>query len=84
MLGMANAIKIADALEISVYDLGAPRPTTQAFLLTMLGQLVAELRRDAEHAPPARLLELAAELHGLASDLEAVAEMRSAGALPGR
>jgi hypothetical protein len=81
-LGMDNAVKIAQACDVSVYDLGAPRLPDQAFLMSLLGQISLELRRIAPRVDPTHLLELADELRGLASDLEAVAAGLTAGGSP--
>jgi transcriptional regulator with XRE-family HTH domain len=77
-LGMPNAQKIASALGISVYDLGAPGPLQETFATSIMGQIVAELEARPPDIPPARLRELAAELHRLADRVEAVAERQDA------
>jgi transcriptional regulator with XRE-family HTH domain len=76
-LGMDNAVRIANACNVSVYDLGAPGPAPDSFAMALLGLLVTELRRTAHQADPVHLRELAAELHGLADDFQAVAAGRS-------
>lgn len=73
-LGMANAVKIADALGVSVYDLGAPRLPEPQFLLSMMGQILTELQRDVHAADPADLRSLADEFRRNAAALEAVAD----------
>lgn len=81
-LGMRNAVKIADALGVSVYDLGAPRVPQQQFLLSMVGQILTELQRDIHAADPADLLSLADEFRRYAAVLEAVVAAQADDGLP--
>lgn len=72
-LGMRNAVKIADALGVSVYDLGAPRVPERQFLVSMMGQILTELQRDIQAVDPVILRSLAGEFRAAAAALEAVA-----------
>src|SRR4051812_43030046 len=58
-LGYDAAEKIPRALGISLYDLGAPRPRESDFALSMLGQILHELRRNPPSTDPDLLVELA-------------------------
>jgi len=83
-LGMRNAMRIAQALEISIYDLGAPRLRAEDFAATMFGQLVEHLIRGSIYADPERLLELADETERLSAALRATALARGDGQLLSR
>jgi hypothetical protein len=77
-IGMVNAEKIAAALDLSIYDLGATRPMEQTFATSLLGQIVSELEQRPPLGDPSHLRELADELRDLASRVDAVADGRDA------
>lgn len=82
-LGERAARKIADATGRTIYDLGSPRPTENAFATSILGQIVQEIERNPPTGPAPHLLELAAALRRLADRLEAVATAQADEQLPG-